>query len=117
MQKQITPSAGLRSLIVIREQPPDKYIAQVVGIPEIQSTAPSRDQAIQEVQILLKQWHETGRLVLVEAAADPLLIRDPGDPLEKEFLQDIARSRREDLERTLQEYEAECSNSSSTPTT
>jgi hypothetical protein len=46
--------------------------------------------------------------------------RDPNDPLEKEFLEDLKRFREEDLQRTLQEYELEdraCSDSSSTPTT
>jgi hypothetical protein len=41
---------------------------------------------------------------------------DPNDPLEKEFVEEMARLKREDLERTLREDE-ECSNSSSTPTT
>ena len=41
---------------------------------------------------------------------------DPNDPAEKEFREELARLKREDLERTLREDE-ECSNSSSTPTT
>jgi hypothetical protein len=42
------------------------------------------------------------------------------DPLEQEFLQDLARLRQEDLDRTLREDEREdqgCSGTSSTPTT
>jgi hypothetical protein len=42
---------------------------------------------------------------------------DPNDPLEQELVEELARLRREDLERTLQEDGPECSNSSSTPTT
>jgi hypothetical protein len=41
---------------------------------------------------------------------------DPNDPAEIEFREELARLKREDLERTLREDE-ECSNSSSTPTT
>jgi hypothetical protein len=41
---------------------------------------------------------------------------DPNAPAEKEFREELARIKREDLERTLREDE-ECSNSSSTPTT
>jgi hypothetical protein len=41
---------------------------------------------------------------------------DPNDPAEKEFREELARIKREDLERTLREDE-ECSSSSSTPTT
>jgi hypothetical protein len=53
-------------------------------------------------------------------SANPLLHfhghLDPNDPAEKEFREELARLKREDLERTLREDE-ECSNSSSTPTT
>jgi hypothetical protein len=40
------------------------------------------------------------------------------DPFEREFLDDLARQRREDLDRTVREYEREdqgCSNISPTP--
>jgi hypothetical protein len=54
-------------------------------------------------------------------SANPLLNfhghLDPNDPMEQEFMAELARMRREDLEQTLREYELECSNSSSTPTT
>jgi hypothetical protein len=53
-------------------------------------------------------------------SANPLLHfqghLDPNDLLEKEFVEELARLKREDLERTLREDE-ECSRSSSTPTT
>src|SRR5258708_6554214 len=122
MQRPATSSMTLCSLVVVRPQPPDEYTAEVVGIPEIRSTAASREEAIQEVQRLLKQWQDSGQLVLVEVQLNKSLecgrpARDPNDPLEKEFLEDLARFRQEDLERTLREYDAECSDSSSTPTT
>jgi hypothetical protein len=41
---------------------------------------------------------------------------DPNDPASIEFMEEMARLKREDLERTLREDE-ECRNSSSTPTT
>jgi hypothetical protein len=53
-------------------------------------------------------------------APNPLLNfhghRDPNDPSSIEFMEEMARLKREDLERTLREDE-EWSNSSSTPTT
>ena len=55
------------------------------------------------------------------ASANPLLNfhghLDPNDPMEIEFMEEMARLKREDLERTLREYDQECPNSSSTPTT
>jgi len=54
-------------------------------------------------------------------SANPLLHfhghLDPNDPLAQEFMGELARRRREDLEQTLREDGQECSNSSSTPTT
>ena len=41
---------------------------------------------------------------------------DPNDPAEIEFMEELARLKREDLARTLREDEG-CPNSSSTPTT
>jgi hypothetical protein len=54
-------------------------------------------------------------------SANPLLNfpghLDPNDPLEKEFVEELARQRRKDLEQTMREDDQECPNSSSTPTT
>jgi hypothetical protein len=54
-------------------------------------------------------------------SANPLLHfaghLDPNDPVEQEFVEELARRRREDLEQTLSEDSQECPNSSSTPTT
>ena len=65
--------------------------------------------------------HVEIRLMTDESSANPLLNYrghlDPNDPLEQEFLEELARLRREDLERTLREDDQECSSSSSTPTT
>ncbi len=62
------------------------------------------------------------RLITGEVqSANPLLHfhthLDPNDPIEQEFVRELARRRREDLEQTLREDGQECSNSSSTPTT
>ena len=61
------------------------------------------------------------RLLTCEVpSANPLLNfhghLDPNDPSSIEFMEELARMKREDLERTLREDE-ECSASSSTPTT
>src|ERR1700734_3621136 len=58
------------------------------------------------------------RLMPMEGqSANPLLNfhghRDPNDEIEKEFQEEMARLKREDLERTLREYDQECPNSSS----
>jgi hypothetical protein len=108
-------------LVVVRPEPPDRYTAQVVGLPEIRATAATREEALQQVRDTLSQWLASGQLMMVElSAGNPLLqwcgwARD--DPLAAEYEQELARRRQEDLERTLREDDAECSGSSSTPTT
>ena len=108
--------------VVARPEPSGQFTAQVVGLPELAATAATREEAIEQVRALLLDWVATGRLVSVEVPiTNPLLgfkgFIDPNDPLEQEFMENLARYRREDLERTLREYDEECSNSSSTPTT
>jgi predicted RNase H-like HicB family nuclease len=115
----------MHQLVKVRPEPPGQYTAHVVGLPEIQATAATREEAIQQVRHVLSEWLASGQLVSVEIPQENPLLKwfghaDPNDPLEKEYLEDLARFRQEDLERTLREYEEEdrrCSDSSSTPTT
>jgi predicted RNase H-like HicB family nuclease len=125
MNAHFYPSTTSSLLIVVRSEPPGQFTAQAVGLPEIQTTAATREEAIEQVQAALREWLAEGRLVLVPVSppspsSSGFGPKDPNDPLEQEFLQDLARFRQEDLERTLREYEQEdreCSNTSSTPTT
>jgi hypothetical protein len=100
------------------------YAARVIGLPELQGVGATREEAVQAVSQAVGRWFAEGRLVTLWAPPRPPLVKPSGwskdDPLEQEFLQELARARQEDLERTLREYEEEdrgCSDSSSTPTT
>jgi hypothetical protein len=64
-----------------------------------------------EIHLVPMEGHSTNPLLNFHGH------RDPNDELEKEFVEEMARLKREDLERTLREYDQECPNSSSTPTT
>jgi hypothetical protein len=110
--------------MVVRPEPPGQFTAQAVGLPEIQATAANREEAIAQVRAILHQWLTEGRLVSIEVSKENPLLRwsgyaDPNDPNEQAYLEELARFRAEDLERTLREYEKEgqqCSDSPSTPT-
>lgn len=104
-------------LVRIHQPSPGAFTAEVVGLPEVHATAASSQDAIQEAVDLLEQRLSSGQLVQVELRPAPSPPRDPNDPLEQEFLEDLERSRLKDLERTLKEYDQQCSSSSSTPTT
>jgi hypothetical protein len=110
-------------LVQVGQDGAGRCTAQVVGLPELQATADSRAEAIDQVRALLAERLASGQLVALPVAP-PIPQVTPGwadnDPLEQEFLQELARRRQEDLERTLREYEEEdrgCSATSSTPTT
>jgi hypothetical protein len=112
-----------RVLIQLRQDHGGECTAEVAGMPELQATAPNRAEAIERVRALLVERFSSGDLIAL-----PVLRRTPrkppgwanDDPLEQEFLAELARRRAEDLEQTIREYEEEdrrCSDTSSTPTT
>jgi hypothetical protein len=122
MEAKAPPPNGLLQLVQVRPEPPGQYTAQVVGLPDLRATAATREQAIEQVRTLFVAWVASGRLALMEVAArqpqdSPTGPVDSDDLLEREFLEDLDRFRREDLERTLKECGEECPSSSSTPTT
>jgi hypothetical protein len=111
-------------LVHLRQDPSGQYTAQVVGLPEIRATAATREQALDLIRLVLTRWLSSGQLVslVLPYTISPKKAAGwaKGDPVEQQFLEELARSRQEDLERTLREYQAEdqgCSSTSSTPTT
>ena len=98
----------LHHWVIIRPEPTGQFTAQVVGLPELYATAASREQAVEQVRVLLTQWIAAGQLVPIEVPAGNPLLRwfghsDPNDPGEQAYLEELARFRQEDLERTLRE--------------
>jgi hypothetical protein len=117
-----TQNGTLQHWVIVRAEPPGQYTAQAVGLLEIAATAATREEALERVRLLLADWLASGMLVPVEVPrGNPLLQwagrTDPNDPNEQAYLHELARLRREDLEQTLREFDQECSDSSSTPTT
>jgi predicted RNase H-like HicB family nuclease len=114
-------SERLYAFLVVRPEPPGQHTVAVVGLPEIQATAPTREEAIERVRAALRGWLASGQLVPIELPHDNPWIKYAGwakdDPDYSVYLEELARARQEDLERTLQEEDQACSNSSSTPTT
>jgi hypothetical protein len=114
--------APLHQLVVVRPEPSGQFTAEAVGLPEIRATCSDREEAIKRVQLALCDELVAGRLVSVEIPRQNPLLQfagwlDPNDPEEQVYMAELARLRQEDLEQTLKEYDQECSNSPSTPTT
>jgi hypothetical protein len=116
---------SLHHWIVVRPEPAGQFTAQLLGLPELSAIAASRDEAIEQVRARIGEWIAAGQLVPMGMPKEHPLLRfhgwiDPNDPDEQAFLEELARQKAEDLERTLREYAQEdqqCSSSSSTPTT
>jgi predicted RNase H-like HicB family nuclease len=125
MNTDFVPSIGLSSLpVLVRQDSSGHCTAQVVGLPEIQATAATREEALGQVRDAAAAWLASGELVALPIPPQPSLSKPTGwaddDVLEMEFLDELARLRRNDLERTLREdaeEDAGCSSTSSTPTT
>jgi len=126
MPRQAPPlSVALTQLVLVRPEPPGQFTAQVVGLPDLCAMGATRQAAVDRVRTLLDERLASGELeTIVVRTGNPWLTLsgqiDPNDPCEKVYLEELARARQEDLERTLREYEQEdrpCSSSSSTPTT
>jgi len=124
MQPNIVTLPNAAALVQVRQEGSGPYVAEVIGLPEISATAPSAEEALAQIRDRLAQWLAAGRLVFLTVPSIPPLKKRAGwakdDQLEQEFLEDLARMRQEDLERTIREDErgdAGCSNISSTPTT
>jgi hypothetical protein len=103
----------MHQLIVVRQKSPGEYSAQFPGIPELETTASSKDQAIEKLRQLVGAWMASGQLVETEMAQENPLLKWFGhakdDPDFDLYLEEIHRFR--------QEVDArECPNSSSTPT-
>jgi hypothetical protein len=115
-------NGAIQHWVVVRPDPPGQYTARAAGLPDVAATAATRDEALHRVQELLSALLASGQLVPLEVRpANPLLQAfgrtDANDPHEQAYLEELARVRQEDLERTLRELDQPCSNSSSTQTT
>jgi hypothetical protein len=111
------PALGTH-LVLVRPEPAGGFTAQAVGLPELSATAATREEAVRRVQAQLAQWLADGRLAVVQAWPAPTAEQpipwlrlpppiDPNDPGQKIYLEELARRRQEDLERTLREYDQE----------
>jgi hypothetical protein len=116
------PNGNIQQWIVGRSEASGQFTAQVVGVPELRATAATRAEAIEQIRTMIRDWLASGQLMSIEVSCPNPVLHfpghlDPNDPLEQEFIEELARQRREDLEQTLREDGQECPNSSSTPTT
>jgi hypothetical protein len=115
-------NGAIQQWVVVRPEPPGQFTARALGLADIFATAVTKEETLARVRAIMADLLASGQLVAIDVPwQNPLLSwsgrADPNDPNEKAYLDELARLRQEDLERTLRELDQECSNSSSTPTT
>jgi hypothetical protein len=98
-------------LVQLHPNPTGQFTAQVPGIAELSATAATREQAIEQLRRVITEWLSRGLLVALPLPVVSSPPKPPGwatnDPLEQEFLEELARMRQADLDQTLREYEQE----------
>jgi hypothetical protein len=120
----VTPTSHVWPLVKVHKEETDGYTAEVVGLSEVHATAATRDEALEQVRAQLLERFATEQIVPLALPLRLPAMKPAGwaanDLLEQEFLEELARARRQDLESTLNElkpYDEGCSNTSSTRTT
>jgi hypothetical protein len=94
--------------VIVRAVAGGQLTAQVPGIPELQATEATKEEAVQKVRIRIGEWLASGQLVPIELPEENPLLKwaghiDPNDPDEQVYLEELERFRREDRARTLRE--------------
>src|SRR5258708_3557292 len=117
MSSQQSPSNGRAyHPVVVRPEPPGRFTAQALGVPEIHAEADTADEAVEQVRRALARWAGSLRWVALDPAPPsphPALEfagHAKDDPDFAAYLEEIQRFRQEADAR-------ECCDTSSTPTT
>jgi hypothetical protein len=112
----------MQQLVVVRPEPSGQFLAQLVGLPELQACAGTREEAIDQVRQLLSQWLDSGQLAVIDVPQDHLLKQwqewAQADPEYNLYVEEIRRIRQEEDERgRTEKTDPPCLPSSSTRTT
>jgi hypothetical protein len=120
MNFDIGPSHSATSFLVdIRPEPPGRFTAQLVGAVDLHATAPTREEAVEQLRTLIRQRLNSGALVWVEVPREnPLMSRfgwARNDPTFGEYLDEIRKFREEvDRRENQASGSSECSDTSLT---
>ena len=116
-------SSAPTCLVRVRQEPDGSFTAQVLGAADLQATAATREEAVEQLRARLQEPVNMDELLAIELPQqDPVMHGSAGhlkdDPYFEEYLEDI-RKFREEMDRREAEHSepGQCSNTSLTPTT
>jgi hypothetical protein len=109
-------------LVEIRQDQSGHFTAQLVGGVDLHATAATRDEAIEQLRILIRERLDSGSLEWIEVPRENPVMRWFGhakdDPTFPEYLEEIRKFREEmDRRDNSGSDQTECSDTSLTPTT
>jgi len=122
MNSETPISHSSSCLIQVRQEPAGQFTAQLLGAADLQATAVTREEAVEQLRALLQEHVNLGLLVSIELPRkNPLMDRfgyAKDDPDFEEYLEEIRKFREEMDRRENQDSDAgECPDTSLTPTT
>jgi len=118
-----TPNSHTSSCLVqVRPEPTGQYTAQLVGAADLQATAATREEAVDQLRGLLQEQVNLGLLLAIELPPKNPLMNWFGhakdDPDFEDYLEEIRKFREEmDLREKQDSDPGECPDTSLTPTT
>ncbi|HEY7426662.1 MAG TPA: hypothetical protein VH682_20670 [Gemmataceae bacterium] len=94
----------MESLVIVRPESPDHYVAQSLAVPEVQAVAATEAEAIEQVRESLTHLMASGKLVRIHVpvpdSRNPWLQgfgRSADDPDFEDYLKEIQQVRSEDV--------------------
>jgi len=122
MTRASNSRASATCLVRLQQNPEGQFTAQILGVSDLQATASTREEALDQVRALLQEQVNLGSLLAIELPRqNPLMSRlgyAKDDPYFEEYLDEI-RKFREEMDRRENPHSGpgECSGTSSTRTT
>ncbi len=93
----------MESLVIVRPEAPDHYVAQSLTVPEVRAVAATEAEAVEQVRESLSHLLASGKLVRIDVSipdsGNPWLQgfgRSADDPDFEEYLREIQQARSAD---------------------
>jgi len=89
----------MQCTVIVRPESADRYVARPLGLPEIEATAPTEAEAVEELRHKLDEWVRGAKVLEVTVpTGNPWLDtagRSADDPHWEEYQAELERYRRE----------------------
>ena len=92
----------MQCTVIVRPESPTRFVARAVGLPELESIAPSETEAVEQIKQKLTAWLKDAKVVEVSVpTGNPWLDtfgRSTTDPQFDDYLTEVKRHRDHEAE-------------------